>query len=639
LAAHVRKWAGDATEDVISLLSALPRETLCAALTKAGALRGYVREAMIALGLERRAQTKKPNPTRKVAPDDEFDDILREYAATDPPVGRYRRKTNVAPMESAAPLHAPAVNVMTQWRLERLDAFVAAALGYTSDAELLRAALTGDDVFAGRRSSVAYSDILLLLRRGYIRRVRRGEVVRTGFAFCVLESKEDGDRRRFILWPRQLNEETRRAGIRINAAMVDVEQHCVDAHFGEAALVFDLRLGFNQVGLAEAVQPHYGFVVRAPDGADEFYVSTVLVMGASTSPGILQAVTEALAREALRRAGLESTVRWRVQVDGVRFIGSVEALDRVKREFVSVCDEMGATIKAEPNLNTPHSVGVWYGVLFDYARKRVSLTPKTLNKLSVLTRAIAGATTVDDWLSLYGFLAHYSVVLQAPTHEYYSCVKFFRRLASAVARGKRKLTDPVAIWDSAKDAVNSWIEFLSAPEREACPPRTLGARPIVLFSDASLKGWGAVLCRGGLVLHIGGRWEDDVDRSNINALEALAVERAAEYFAERLSHADVVLAIDNTAALSGLKRGSARSGALNAAVGSVFRRLGRVGPRAVAVGYIASGANPADGPSRDNVFHWSQLRADIAAFMAKNAFGQRGLRTGGGVTSDGVKSG
>lgn len=638
---------GDA-DAVMEMLSLLPRATLCAAVTNAGLLRAYIREAKLALGRPEQ-QPKRKAPRKTNEEDAAVDDLLRAYIECAPVrMGKHFRKTRVAPPNSTAPLHAPPVDRMHMYKLTQINARVAKALGYATEVDLLQAAIGSDrDVFAGRVSTVAYSDILTLLTRGYIVRCRAQDVRRTAFAFSVLEEKIDEndktfERRRFIIWPRQLNAELKAAGYTTDMGMTDAVGHCVDVHAGERALVFDLKLGFNQVPLGEGMGPYFGFAVKNPAGEVEHFFPTVLPMGASPSPEVLQHIVEGLAGEAVRRSNV-GDVRWRVQIDGVRFIGRDSQLQQVRVAFVEVCREVNATIKPEPALNVPHAVGEWYGVTFDYTRKVVSLPSRALGKLADALRLLDGDTiTVENLLAMFGLLQHYGAIMGAPVHEFFAAVKLFRRVSAALARGEKKRTDAVVIWRSALDTLKAWISFVATPHREVMPPKTLDTQsraPAILFTDASKTGWGAVLCIEGTVRHVGGRWDQDQDLSNINMLEALAVERGAAHFAEQLSGSDVVLVVDNTATHYALKRGSARSGALNAALGTALRRLKKIGPRAIVVAYIASGANPADGPSRGNVFLWSSLRENIRTFLTKTFDGKRGITCAGAETGKGVKSG
>ena len=640
---QVRKHAGARVKEVLNALIGLGRFELLALLERPGALRRRVNDEMLVMDMGR--HTAQPTRKKKPPPPND-DELLRAFRETQRAscanLSHRHKKTRVAPADSKAPLHGPHVGRMHKFVVARLDDTVAKALGYTSDAELLRAVITGKDVYANCPSSVQYSDVLHMLARRYIRRVQPHEIVRTGFVFTVLELKETEkgelqERRRWLLWPRQLNEELRMNGYKADMNMVDLQQHLADAHEGTHALVFDLKLGFNQLGLDEGVAPFHGFCVLNDDGELEHYVSDVMVMGGRPSPEVLQKVVESVSREALRRAAPKGKVVWRVQIDGVRYVGDAADLELVRTHFMELCKEANITVKAEGALNTPHSEGDWMGLHFCYSPKTtVQLTPKALKKIEDAQRTLHASPTVEDVMSIFGVATYYGAAMRAPSHEFYAAIKYCRRLSSSLARGAVDMLQTAPIWESARPAFDAWFAFLRA-NVPVVPVRVMVNVDACLFTDASTKGWGAVLCVDGIVLHTGRAWE--TPGGEINALEAQAVQLAAEHFAEYLAGHDVLVVVDNTSTLHGLRRGSAHSGRLNSAVGAALRALGLAQPKGVTVAYISTAVNPADAPSRDRVFRWSALSEDIRRFYATRPASRSTRTLAVGCTGDGVKSG
>jgi hypothetical protein len=513
------------------------------------------------------------------------------------------------------------------YELAAVNNVLARALGYNDDAELLRAAFGGDK-YAGVLSEVAYADVLKMLSKGFIRRVNRDGIRRTGFVFTVYETKPvngvDVERRRWLLWPRQLNDELAKAGY--VADMVDMPPmttHLADDSNGTHALVFDLAMGFNQVPIPDDSQRNFGFVVRNPEsGEKEYFVSTVMCMGVRTSPEILQKTVTAAVIEALAMCDPRPAVTYRVQVDGVRFVGSEQDLWRVQAAWLDVCKKFRITVKPEPELNVPHRVGEWMGVVHQLSSptnpdtKLVWLPDRAVRKVLAAKALLTDDPTVSDVLSAYGCMAHYAQCLRAPMWKYFHGIKFVRRLASRLARDETTLDAKASIWACARFALVELAEFLIAnkPARPLafCSPANCAVH---LFTDASKSGWGAVLIREGLVLHIGGRWPPGTDDA-IADLEAKAVANAAAHFADELAGQRVRLVVDNTNVQHTLARGSAHAERLNEAIGAALGALGRANPASVVVAYIATKANPADEPSRGRRLVWSKLGADLGSWMA-----------------------
>jgi hypothetical protein len=138
-----------------------------------------------------------------------------------------------------------------------------------------------------------------------------------------------------------------------------------------------------------------------------------------------------------------------------------------------------------------------------------------------------------------------------------------------------------------------------------------------LFTDASLQGWGAVLITSDQRVFIAGeRWSEKVrvDSTNINVLEARAVDLALNSFADLLhSLPDTKLSIvvDNTSTLAGLRRGTARAPLVNLALVPAIEKLTAQNQFAIALRYVKSKENPADAPSRQQ-----ELDIDAALDLA-----------------------
>ena len=130
-------------------------------------------------------------------------------------------------------------------------------------------------------------------------------------------------------------------------------------------------------------------------------------------------------------------------------------------------------------------------------------------------------------------------------------------------------------------------------------PRSRGQRHAVLYTDASLSGWGACFFDDdGFTTSTGGSWSPEESKLDISVLEARAVRLAFSTLARQLARCrSVDLRVDNTGVEYALRRGGARAEDLNREVGEFFEAHGGV-PFATTVGYVKSADNPADAPSR-----------------------------------------
>ena len=149
---------------------------------------------------------------------------------------------------------------------------------------------------------------------------------------------------------------------------------------------------------------------------------------------------------------------------------------------------------------------------------------------------------------------------------YYHIYKFMRRRASEEA----VLDAPAIVWPSILGRWADWAKAeLNAPARQWYAEQPASNRGH-LYTDASLKGWGAILFHSDGSIHIrGAKWSDDELHQagftksgdpNINVLEAMAVQRA---FSTLEFDCDLHLFIDNTSVQSRLLKITSKSYRLN----------------------------------------------------------------------------
>ena len=140
---------------------------------------------------------------------------------------------------------------------------------------------------------------------------------------------------------------------------------------------------------------------------------------------------------------------------------------------------------------------------------------------------------------------------------------------------------------------------------------------LVIFSDASTTGWGAV-CNKSIA---NGHWNSFEAKYHINFLELKAVFLALRHFAEDLRDKQILLRVDNITALAYInKMGGIKSQGLNQITREIWewcknRKIW------IYAEYVASKENPAEGISRiSNIDTEWELSAD-AFKKIKEKFG------------------
>ena len=455
-------------------------------------------------------------------------------------------------------------------------------------------------------STLAPSDAQQLVTDGMatvvtkeMRRVRRT----TGgcIPFCVVEEKPEGSRRRFILWPKEQNRAVYAKGFRSEVPLEHVSAY-LGAATATCGVTCDLRVGFFQVGLPEAMRANFRFV----DNSGTMYEMTRLPMGHCVSVDIMQLITETIlgthsTAAPQHQCPLDSAV-W---VDGGMLVGDATAV-KVAAEWVTrSAERFGATFKKVPLV--PAQAAEFIGVNFDFAAHTVRVAPKTLGKLPP---KIPAKLTAGDLEQLVGRLIFAAAVSGTPLGHFYFALKTTRRVFNHLNRGKLTTSTVVTL-----DSTTRWL--LHDLLHKCTATRTIGTHKAAatgdwrLFSDASVDGWGAVLLApNGQVFSSGGKWAAKKSSKEIAQLEATAVIRALASFEEKLRGATrLQLVVDNTSVQHGVKRGNARAEDLAPLVADIVAAVATLGCPAT-VAYVKSLDNPADLPSRATGTH--QKIADMA---------------------------
>ena len=158
------------------------------------------------------------------------------------------------------------------------------------------------------------------------------------------------------------------------------------------------------------------------------------------------------------------------------------------------------------------------------------------------------ATRIFNMASLSAcLLSHFLGKLNAATQAVAPAPLFFRYLQqdlqSALAHGNQDYETLLSLSCQAKEELVWWQENLSKWNGK---PLRQKPGQMVIQSDASLSGWGAV-CRGTCT---GGAWSAQEQTMHINCLELLAATLAVKTFMKDVSETSVLLQLDNATAVA-----------------------------------------------------------------------------------------
>jgi hypothetical protein len=278
----------------------------------------------------------------------------------------------------------------------------------------------------------------------------------------------------------------------------------------------------------------------------------------------------------------------------------------VSKCFVDVCNSYNLTLNETEktlteNIGKPHTFrGVSYcpserlpGYTADISHKiRCKLHQA---KIELLSENISMALT-ESIFSLCVYASSIKKIFMAP---YYYVFKFFRRRQQQMSAGKLGREAPAKIWPTVIPLFQAWIEAIdeSAPRTTA---KEVPEQTAILYTDASLWGWGAVFFSpDGRVTSTGAPWEANLaKRANIAELEAIAVFRGLAALATPGEPTEV--RIDNTTVRSALEKTRSRSFLVNAVITRSEDLLKRFWIAKLV--FVKSEDNLADGRSRGEAY-------------------------------------
>ena len=521
-----------------------------------------------------------------------------------------RARLPVTDDEKAAPLHLPS-------RVGTID--VQAVVSWMKPAVKARFAQVWEGVNSGppspspaRISAIDPCDVDALHAIGVVRPSDLNIPTKSHcIAFTVVEERDGKLRRRFILYDPAANKwYANSVGTLIS--LPHVSAHAKDI-LSECATVRDIEGGFFQVPLEESACPAYRFI----DRAGRTFEMCVAPIGMSGVPEICQTLTSTIAghpdfavpAEQLKIGSIK------IHIDDVRVAHKHSETERVAAFFSERSARCGVHWKAS---GATGSVSyVFLGLVWDHIKKTIGLSPKTISKLQSSARKLCDKTlTYSELESLSGRLIYATGALGYCLAFRYLTMRDIRR----VLRRAQGVHDVASInaWLSRK--IQEWITVLvSGPAKYRAP--SPGGRTAWLFTDASLRGYGAILVTDlGQIWVCGKSWSHpDHVSGDINWLESSAVSLAVRMFESTIREEGIKclhLVVDNSSTQRAIERRCSRSVLVSAAIIpalKVFERL-EVG---ITARHLCSGDNPADSISRGFEVDLPKLRVMVEKLSRK----------------------
>jgi hypothetical protein len=408
------------------------------------------------------------------------------------------------------------------------------------------------------------------------------EIIVESSAFTVLEERETGLRQRFILWTKGLNQWMKEAEYHARVPLHHISHYLQDIG-REFTATRDITCGFYTIEIPASQQ----YLFRFADEEGSIYQMTRLPMGHAGAPEIMQMITAALAGDpCVVKPEYASKSLTRVWIDNIKLSGQPKVVQDDLQRIDQFAKQVGIIWKPSDSYEGVGPVN-WIGVSWNHGNGTVKVAEKTLRKINQQVDEWNSATLIrrESIEQLVGRFIWASGVVGIPIGRFYFTLKWARR---AIRREGETVIPPAVMKE-----IMLWATLCGRSRRWEKPRDAY-----VLFTDASLEGWGATLIGPEQKLIItGARWPVVYRGTHINLLEAMALKFALKAFSAELSKTAVKVRVDNTTVMHSTIKGGSKSEELNRLIVDIRRLLDQHQITAT-IAYVKSGENPADIPSR-----------------------------------------
>ena len=462
------------------------------------------------------------------------------------------------------------------------------------DATYLQSTGVTDDATA----DVSFADCEKLVQNELLQEVDSSACRAFCPSFCVEESLKK--RRRWILWPRNLNDWWREK-IQESSFIEKIQFPTVDSLrqrvLRNYARMFDFAAFFHQFPILPAAAAYYAIRV-VENGITRYFIPRAIPTGGSQPPLVAQLLCLAIAQKAIKAAGQQGQVESDCFVDNVRFVGDDdEGLNDVEQHFKVILEQLGVTLNENDTrrvTTSERSSYTFLGIVWNHDERSLRLGEKTCGKLQEAIDHIKRARQLGSWplqiaLAVFGVCVWASSVLRQPRSYYYYIYKYIRRKSRNVIN----IHQSTSFWQSITTRWTEWAETLLNNE-----PDLFSEPTSTLVTDASLSGWAGILFQQGQPDRVvaDSHRLHNLTANHINFLELRTVRLAVT--ALNLHDCVISVLVDNTSTMYQLRSTTAKPFKYNFELNKLFTTLSARRVKIQQVDYIESEANPADSWSR-----------------------------------------
>ncbi|GFO26946.1 Pol polyprotein [Plakobranchus ocellatus] len=379
--------------------------------------------------------------------------------------------------------------------------------------------------FSDQECEIVTEEIQNLVNKGIISECEhaRGEVISTVF----IRQKKDG-MWRLILNLKRLNTEVTYRHFKMPNLCSALKLVKKDAFMAS----IDLKDAYFSVSMHNAYKKFFRFKWR-----DKLFEFNVLPNGLALAPRLFTKLLKPLFAS-LRKKGHISTFF----IDDLLLIGHTE-LECVRNvcDTISLFSRTGFVVHPEKSMCEPSKVIQYLGVIINSDSMTLKPTEKRANSLvDTCSELLQGRQrTIRDVAVVVGkMVSSFPAIKYGPL--YYRHLDRDKNVA--LNRNRGNFDALMTLSDRSRYELQWWVTNIFSAHNDITPPEP----DVVVFTDASLSGWG---CSVGNISS-GGHWPQHAQSYHINILEIRAVHETLKCFCHEFQNKHVRVISDNTTAIA-----------------------------------------------------------------------------------------
>ena len=435
----------------------------------------------------------------------------------------------------------------------------------------------------------------------------------------LLRGEEDKDRNRLLCWTHLINEALLQCEdyLAITSTICDTLDSTTQVQPNDIATAVDIDKAFFGFQIHPLIQR---LSITYLPRLNRYVVPLRLPMGYRPAAELCNLAMLILAFQVSNTDGssikVGEEVRTFAHVDNVRFLARSPA---VAAEAQELFIRLAARCGMKCSVTDPQ---IFLGMKWNYTTATVQLTQKSLDRLTEGETVMQHGNdcTFRQYYTFFCRLLNYSRILRYPLATIYQLMKFTRKRLSTL----QNADCPTKLWACLQPLLKSWITTLRAnnPTRHT---HDSVQSDTVMFTDASLSGWGAVIIIGTRVYECQGRWPGIHTPKDIARLEIQAIAQALTHCINTNLHLPphLLIAVDSTTAANVIHKGHSLAFTCNSALMQVYQCLHALNIQTLAIAYIHTAQNPADELSR----------FDFSTLQHPRTGGKGGREAAGGIVS------